>query len=246
MNLIQYLNNPAGKGSAVIPSKEIKLNLDGQFEKLRELMKMTIYTKDKLLIYKIDIPSRSAEGVFYTVIIEYNLNDIAGNVTSVNEAPFKCFSNCPSFIYTYAFVFNKNDLLCSWLKDKYSNDVLSKSPDTRNQYKIVSFERSMYLALKYISLLGRNKIDRMPFLAHKINSLDEVKRHIKSETEIMTKYNNSKKKDAEKKQTKSESATKPNQVTHHTGNDGYTKSVDITTSTKKGGKTSKTKKTKKI
>lgn len=246
MNLIQYLNNPAGKGSAVIPSSDIKANLNNQFEKLRDLMKMEIYIKDKLLIYKIDIPSRSIEGVFYNVIIEYNLKDIPGNITNINEIPFICFSNCPSFIFTYAYVFNKNKLLCTWLKDKYTNEVLTKIPDTRNHYKIISFERSMYLALKYISLLGRNKLDRIPFLAHKITSLDEIKRYISSETEIMAKYNGGKKKENINQEKKEEKKSNLVESTNHGGNTGYVKSVNKTSSIKKGGTSSKTKKSKKI
>jgi len=245
MNLIQYLNNPAGKGSAVIPSKEIKSNLDAQFAKLQDSMKMNVYTKDNLLIYKIDIPSRSIDGVFYNVIIEYNLKDIPGNITNINELPFTCFSNCPSFIFTYAYVYNKNKLLCPWLKDKYSTKVLSDTPSARNQYKIISFERSMYLALKYISLLGRNKLERIPFLAHKINSLDEIKRNVQSETEILVRYNTGVEKKENTKVNK-ESESTSSKTPHRSGNDGYVKSSDTTKSTKKGGITAKTKKIKKI
>lgn len=198
MNLEQYLSNPVGKGSAIIPANSIKEDLNNQFQLLQSKMSMEMYKNDKVLIFKIKLPSRNYDKVSYDIIIEYNLKDIANNET-INSVPFRCFSNCPSFIYTYAYIFDKKDLLCPWLKNKYSREVMEKRPETRNEYEIVSFERSLYLSLKYISLLGRNKMSRIDLLSNSFRDYPEISRHIKTDREIMYKINTPKEKEKVKK-----------------------------------------------
>lgn len=198
MDLTQYLSNPIGKGSAITPSSSIKEDLNMQFGLLQNKMNMEVYKNSNVIVYKIKLPSRSYDKVVYDIIIEYNLKDI-GSSETINNVPFKCFSNCPSFIYTYAHIFEKKELLCPWLKDKYSRDILNKAPDTRNEYKIISFERSLYLALKYISLLGRNKVTRIDILSNSFKEYTELSRNIKTEREILSRINEFKEKKGSKK-----------------------------------------------
>ncbi len=188
MNLIQYLSNPSGKGSAVLPTTSIKNDLDNQFNMLRDKMKMKIYTKGNILIYHIGIPSRKSDKVIYDVIIEYNLSKVDPAISTINTLEFNCFSNCPSFTYTYAYIFDKNKILCPWLRDKYSREVLRKAPDTRNEYRIIGFERSIYLALKYITMAGRNKIQQAKFLSTSYRVYSDISRNVLTSDDIDRRY----------------------------------------------------------
>lgn len=108
MKLIDYINNPMGKGSSVMPLREIRKSLDDQYEQLKDQMKMVSFIKNKrFLILVINVPSRHAKGLFYNVVFEFNLEGIADTESTIGNLDFKCFSNCPSFSYTYARAFKK-------------------------------------------------------------------------------------------------------------------------------------------
>lgn len=238
MNLNQYLSNPSGKGSAILPINSIKADLNAQFEQLRNDIKMKVYMNKKTLIYKIDIPSRSNKDVVYDVILEYDLTKLPDDKTTINELEFSCFSNCPSFAFTYAYIFNEKGLLCTWLKDKYDKKIIREKPEVRNEYQIMGFERSLYIALKYISLSGRNKVDNIRILSTNFKKYSDIKSLIKTQEEIMESLNKKKKgKESKEKVTRTNNTTTNKMKRNQDGFTGLTKTT---------GKTKTTKRTKKI
>lgn len=246
MNIQNYLINPMGKGSSVMMLSNARKELDNQYVELYIKMSVKWYIlDDKYYIAHVKVPSKSRERLWYDVLLEFDIDTMRDTSSStINNANVRVFSNCPSFAYTYANVFNQNKDLIDWTRNKYPRDIITKKPEIRNPYEITSYERSLYFAIKYILSNGRNykaKIDNNVF--RKQNYL-QIYNQIKSLDEILDLYrrrnklNIRERKDAVKTLPKKEDQkSKPK----HT-----TKSVSKTRITKTTSKVKRSKKTNKF
>ena len=241
MKLIEYINNPMGKGSSVMPLREIQKSLDDQYEQLKDQMKMVSFIKNKrFLILVINVPSRHVKGLFYNVVFEFDLEGIADTESTIGNLDFKCFSNCPSFSYTYARAFKKKDMLCNWLTSKYDKKIFSMPSETRNQNELIGYERSLYLAAKFAMRPSRNKLSFLKMVSmtltgyNRVNSLISTQQEIEEQYKILT-QRQKKERDIKKSKNKINSKNK------NTG-DGIIKSVKSTKTTdtiKRSKKTNK-------
>ena len=247
-----YLQNPSGKGSSFVPTATIRGNLNDQYATLYRDIKARYYiVDDARLICHVGIPSRSVKDLRYDVILEFNIKDLSPEITNISHLQFKCFSNCPSFVYTYAHVFKRNGLLCNWLALKYPVEVMTDKPNTRNSQMIISYERSLYLALKFMVNDGRNRLSFLTKVAEKVNSNQPIIQSIKPFDLVMERY--SKATSTKKKEEPDKKSTVSNMVgrkSTHTSKSAISKvkttksSGSITKTVAK--KTSKTKSTRKI
>ena len=157
-------------------------------------MKCNLYIiADHWILYHVKIPSKSMKNVVYDVVIEFDKTIIEEyGYDRIDNLQFKCWSNCPSFVYTYAKTFYDNGMLIDWLTEKYDKPILQEDSKVRNAYGIISYERSLYSALRFILSGGRNLYSYI--LAHSIvfHKPDEIKRMILSHDDIMIQYNRSK------------------------------------------------------
>jgi len=62
----------------------------------------------------------------------------------------KLFSNCPSFTFTYGYVYSEYDKMVDVLQSKLSDNILSSPPTQRNPGEIASFEKSTYYGCKFL------------------------------------------------------------------------------------------------
>ena len=156
MNLQEYLNNPMGQGDSSVVNRRLLIdNLNTAYNDLIATKKITysIYrdTKVSFLIHLI-VPSTNAErDNTYDVVIRFTpaTRDIA-NEKSIRNYDIQVFTNTPSFTYTFAKVYDEHDMLIKSLKTKFSKKVFDKDPVQRNRFKIVNYEKYIYIAIKYI------------------------------------------------------------------------------------------------
>jgi hypothetical protein len=154
--LKEYLLNPMGKGSSVIPKsmKDLyavevsKINITVKWFKYNDNGAKSKDGKYNRLLAIVNIPSTKVNNVSYEVAIEFNMK---GDYKSIMLCPCTVFSNCPSFVYTYAKVFNERGLLIKRLKNKYDAKTLKMDPTIRNSYKIIAYEKSLTMAAIYLS-----------------------------------------------------------------------------------------------
>lgn len=249
LTLFAYRDNPSGKGASFIPNgAEIKEKYKTEMESKEEDIKCRWYkVKDKTLYCHIKLPSKSLSSLMYDVVFEFNLVGIEEyfDGKSIGSIPFKFFSNCPSFTYTYANVFDEYKLIINWLKNKYETEVFKYDPDIRNGYKIISYEKSMYISTLYI-LDGRDRLDVTLSMATELRNTSEIYSLINTSDYIMATYKIEKKKsdDANKK----EKYNQPKEIKKSVDQsiDYRTKKTHTTNSTKsKKSTTSSTSKTSK-
>lgn len=243
MTLKEYLNRPSGEISA-IELTERRNTLDGEYNDLKYDMSLAIFRiNDKNLIYFVEIPSRHAKGLRYQVVFQFNLEYVE-SASDVSELSFKCFSNCPSFVYTYAKVFKEKDMFCNWLGSKLDRPVLKKDPSIRNPDKNISYERSIYLAAKYIINSGKSKIDLAKIIGLRVASPNVVKNKILTQSTIEDRYKSATK--STPKSNESKKSTEPGVKNKHEHAVSQTQAVEKIKSIKNTNSIKAIKKTKRI
>lgn len=241
MNIQDYMNNPLGKGNAVFMIHEAKRYLDEQYRILNGRMRLTWYKlHDKYYVAHVRIPSRTAQNLFYDVLVEFNMDNVPAGTSVINNASARVFSNCPSFTYTYANAFDATGDLIPWSKVKYAKEIFTKDPVKRNPYKIKAYERSVYLAIKYILSNGRNLVRHIDQRSIKVTSHSKILLHVYKASEIEGMYHSrtkkvSSKNDAGKKKQKTPKTMEKEGVKKKTlvGKSNNVKTTKKTSTTKK-------------
>lgn len=227
----EYLKFPYGKGSAFV-DKGKQNSLDNEYYGLEDKISCKIYLYHNLVIYHVLIPSNSNPNASYDVIIEV---DNSKKMSDLGDMNIKVFSNCPSFIFTYANAFYTNDLLCGWLSSKYNKQVKKVPAEVRNRYGIIGLERSIYLAMKYLK--NTNKLSSTLFKdGIKVFTKGSIAKNVRNQSEVM--HNSKAKLDKLKENVNKKIPTKSNSGTTK----NTVKSVKTTKTTKsmKSVKTTKT------
>lgn len=185
MNIAEYLLNPMGRGSAVLALPARRRELESQYKDLCSKIRLTWYILgDKFYIAHVKIPSHRHERIYYDVLIQFDIDSIASNSSVINDCSVRVFSNCPSFTYTYAYIFNKRKDLIEWARKKYPSEVLSKEPMQRNPYQVLSYERSLYFAFRYITSNGRNYVDLIKSTGIKVTSYTRILSSVQSTNQV--------------------------------------------------------------
>lgn len=262
MTIEEYLRWPYGKGNAVYPTAQLlertKDELENDYD--RPITYKVYKTRQDHIIFLCKMPSRTKKGIFYDVVIEVNGETLVEHrKMALAKMNFRCFSNSPSFYYTYAKAFKEHDMICDWLWKKYERKVRRKDPDTRNPGMLIGFERTLYTVLYYLEkeLHTRNMWDllqRVPF-----QSTRDMAKTVLSQDDMEDQYNAApdtdavarKKEEAKKrremialeKKVIKERARSPRSTpaTSTTKNTSHTKTSSKTSKTSKSPKTKKVK-----
>lgn len=242
MNIAEYMQNPLGKGASVLMLNTTRKMLDDEYAKIVSQITHTWYSlQDKYYIAHIKIPSKSADKLMYDVLIEVDSTSIPKQAAVINNSKCRVFSNCPSFVFTYAYVFDKNHDIIPWAKKKYNQKVFDFNPVKRNPIEMRNYERSLYFAIKYITSNGRNYKAGINLNMTRIRSHLQILTNVQSSDDVLELYQSIKA--AEKTSTKNighperkQTSTKPQKKS---GGKGKVSSVK---STKKTHSVSKMKK----
>lgn len=167
MTFEQYIASPMGKGNAVISNKEMYRSM--YIQKLDKIMKREkgklaffLYTKDDRYLIHLKIPSESTESLYYDVVIEYYTDDNAIKASrSLDGYYVRFYSNDPSFIYTFAHAFLKNDLVVPELEKKISAQARKNTAEVKNPGEIVGYVKSFYFA--YLIIKNRGLDQKVQF-----------------------------------------------------------------------------------
>lgn len=216
--LREFIDNPMGKGSTAIPNRQlIKDDLIRRYNELikKKKIEFTVYRDKDEYYFHFLIPSESERENTYDVVLHFTQGEENFKFDNfLNRYYVKFFSNCPSFIYTYAFAFNMYGWFIEDFSGKYHDEVLEQDPITRNPGEIVSYEKSIFFAChhlmqnnKYLNKMILNPICK-PYdpkvLYDKIRTDDKIKIEIDREKRRVEKV----KKEEELKKTEDKSSQK--------------------------------------
>lgn len=183
MKLSEFLQDsiPLGKGAVKIPIKSVIEEYHKRYDTLikekPKAFRHSIYrtTPGGRIIVHVKVPSETVNNFFYDVLLELEPDDKS---SKIEDCHVKIFSNCPSFVYTYAYIFyhldtNPDDnkpkksrsgliidtlrykvprdrLLMPGTEKKIGSDVLDNAPVVRNSHGIPMFDKSLYYAVFYL------------------------------------------------------------------------------------------------
>lgn len=211
MTMKQFLQNPSGSYSASFARRDLIIaNLEDRFAKLmnkrKNDFKMIIFrgnNKNEIYFY-FQIPSEDIPELFYDVVLQFIPVDMKclSNQT-INDYALNVFSNSPNFLYTYAYWYNKDDIIVKSLKDKVGKKALEEVPKIKNAEGIYGFEKSVYFALLYIKYNNLNQKFTINSFIQENQSITKIKPKIKTCSSKMFEYTTLKKKyNLEKQQEK--------------------------------------------
>lgn len=184
MTLNEYIANPYGKGASFAAAGDQKEKLEADFQKSKSRIVYKIYRYRNFAIYHIVVPSTNRPDISYDVVLEFPMKDLKETDVSISGVNFRAFSNCPSFIFTYAYVFKKYNMMCDWLAPKYSKEI-KNNPSTRNAYNIIGYERSLYLAMRYIQDTSAMSIATINTVGIKVSGRGRIIESVRSQSQIM-------------------------------------------------------------
>lgn len=157
MDLQQFMEAPAGKGDSSTNRTVLRSQLDEKYYKLMKNPKKNIRvyfykTKGGDVYYiHLIIPTETERTNSYDVVFCFTDTDGSHKLaSSIINYDIKVFCNAPSFAYTFARVYADNNMLIRDLSSKYDRDILRKTPDTRNRYGIINYDKYTYFAAKYL------------------------------------------------------------------------------------------------
>lgn len=177
LSLRQYIDNPY-KGSSFLSSrKAIKAGLNYSFVNLLQKYRTKfyavpyIYPNGELLMH-VRVPSEEHRfnRLHYDVLFKFS-NDPTQRYSLRNV---KMFSNSPSFLFTYAYTYYHDDLIIDEFAEKLPSIALTTPPAIRNPVESLGFEKSTYIAGRYLIdgfLLSDSYIQRF---GKKMNAMEQI------------------------------------------------------------------------
>lgn len=166
MTFHQYIQNPMGIANSVISNREMYRTLyTGKLNNImvREMghIDYTLYKGKKKYYVYFKIPSEVIEKFYYDVVIEFSEpKDKKLIDNTLENYNVKFYSNDPSFVFTFAHAFIKNNLFITELKDKMSPLAVKKVAEEKNPTNQVGYVKSLYFAwllMKKFSLFNKLK-----------------------------------------------------------------------------------------
>lgn len=152
--LSEFVNNPLGKGTSVLPNREVIVN---DFKRRKKIMEgegkkfeVNVYKNDVKGVYyfHVLVPSETKRKNNYDVVFELSPPEEKGIFKKVGLDKYKVrfFSNAPSFVFTYAHIMYNNGMGVKPLIKKFAREVILKAPEVRNPSGTILYEKSIMFA----------------------------------------------------------------------------------------------------
>lgn len=259
MTFDDYIQNPMGRENAVISNRSMyrdlyKAKLDKILVRENGKIEHKCYSIGLKYMCYLKIPSEVVPDFYYDVLIEFTPPKKLVHGGSLKDFNVKFYSNDPSFVYTFAHAFIKNNLFITAYADKMSKEAIEKVAKEKNPGNQVGYVKSLYFA--YLFMQSRGLFNKLRYVD--IYSEAAVKKQVMHADEKIKARQEaasakSKKASRERKVQKSEIEDDKNQLVRNvpfmrkstpTGNINKTTSVSFGNKVKRMGNT--TKRTKKI
>lgn len=195
LTLNQLLTNPAGKSTSYLASREsIRRDLENRFYQLVKQnggkLDFKVYRRKNEYVFLFKIPSEKygAELFYDVTVLFFPTEETHENDRTLSRYNIQLHSNSPSFMFTYAYVLNKNELIPSFLKDKCNERALNDPPVQKNPVETFGYEKSIYFAALYIKEFGLMEKFLLDSNIREF-SLGSYKSQVASDDQIMARYN---------------------------------------------------------
>lgn len=197
--LSDFVNNPLGKGTSVLPNRDVIVN---DFKRRKKIMEgegkkfpVAVFKNDVKGTYyfHVLVPSETNRKNTYDVVFEFIPPEKKGAFGTVNLDKYtvRFFSNSPSFVFTYAHIMYNNGMGIKQLIKKFSSKVIRSAPEVRNPSGTILYEKSImfaaltilekseYFAIPYLKTIQKNNAENSLFV--KIRTDEQILEEIQDE-----------------------------------------------------------------
>ena len=182
---------------SVLSRTKVIAKMQSDFNKISSLASVVdAKILDGVFKTRVRIPSEPFLGkLFYDVAINFSMEETGGKITK--GTPIRVYSNMPSFMFTYAYVFNKNDALIEEFKKLIGRRPITEAPSVNNPKQLIGFDKSLFYALLQLRNVNaisdpvgfldgfrpapRFKNKKMDSTQSKLNEYNQVKKENSSE-----------------------------------------------------------------
>ena len=187
LTLSEFYKNPAGKKISGNNAGLVRQALTNRYDAVKKLGRDITYTtykeNDRSYYIHFIVPSDMHDSTYDVVIHVFDNLGMGGG--SFRKWNLHIFSNCPSFVFAYAYVYNEYGLNIPFLKRKLNDIAYTQAPVQTNPDMNIMYDKSVFYALHTImntlSLSQRYMVDK---LARKF-SPDVLFREVRTFDEIM-------------------------------------------------------------
>lgn len=189
----EFYTNPSGSGITAnnigMVKREFIRRYDAVTKSAGKKVRTTVYMENEnSFYYHMLIPSDMNANTYDVVLHVFDdFNTGSGNLRDWN---INFFSNCPSFVFTYAVAYNESELLIPFLTKRFNNKVLHLLPEVKNPDLTLGWDKSIFYALHTmmtnIALTQRfmAKRNSKPFVAKQLFDLIRTQEQISDDAEI--------------------------------------------------------------
>ena len=206
-----YIANPLGAKSAVMSSREMyNAMYTSKFNLLmvRENSKIhyELFKGEKNYYIYLKIPSEQIKDFYYDVVVQFVPTKISDLENKLDNYTVRFYSNDPSFVFTFAHAFIKNDMFINDLKPKMSKLAIKNNANEKNPDNQIGYVKSLYFA--YLFIKSRGLFNKVHYVAAKkydknylLSTIMEADEKIRLRQEAAQELNKSKRGEQTKQQT---------------------------------------------
>lgn len=226
MTLEEYINNPMGSSVVANQREMYKAYYTKKYDALmvRENGKIEykLYKskKEDTYVVYLKIPSEAVADFYYDVVIEFKSKN-ASKLSNLEKYDIRVFSNDPSFVFTFAYAFNKDKMFITELSSKMSKKALTDKAKEKNPQALIGYVKSLYFAYLYMKKVGLvSKLRYAGAEELNYNKLSKEIIHVDEKISL-------REEEQEKKKRKKKNETHKNTVTKSLLNNPFVKTANV-------------------
>ena len=161
--IISFMNDPSVFGNSTAYKDIVRNNSYiskyNSYISKHTTIPFTIYRDHKpdgsieTVIYHFQIESDKNPDILYDVIFKFFTKDVSVKTNQdILEYSFQFFSNSPSFLFQFAYVYKKYNLLIPELNKQIGNQALETPPSKSNPHQAVGYDYTIYYCLRFLYL----------------------------------------------------------------------------------------------
>jgi hypothetical protein len=169
---VSQMLRPFNKGFSALQIKLVMNDLVYRYTKnIKEKLKVRYFKENNDYFIYAKVPSESNDiypdsaPIHYDVIIQLTPpNKAALALDSIREYDVKVFSNIPSFVFTFNYVYHYKRALINLPQEYYTRKAIMEKPRVRNPLYLLGIDKSLWFTVYYLDdhrVFKRSNIDAL-------------------------------------------------------------------------------------
>jgi hypothetical protein len=169
---VNQMLRPFNKGFSALQIKLVMNDLVYRYtQNIREKMKIRVFQEHSDYFIYAKVPSESnseypdSAPIHYDVIIQLSPpNNAAKALDNIREYDAKVFSNIPSFVFTFNYIYHHKRALINLPYSYYTQRAILEKARVRNPLNLLGIDKSLWFAVYYLDehrIFRRSNIDAL-------------------------------------------------------------------------------------